>query len=53
MTAKLKKHSVKSGDSDDFDVEDTADVFIPDDEFEEEAPDPRWNALKKVKPDEE
>ncbi|GHU64119.1 hypothetical protein FACS1894123_08300 [Bacteroidia bacterium] len=55
MTAKLKKHSVKSGDSEDeFDAEGTPDVFISDDdEFEEETPDPRWNALKKVRTDEE
>lgn len=54
MTAKLKKHSVKSGDSeDDFDLEDTPDIFISGDDYEEETPDPRWNVLKKLKTDEE
>lgn len=44
MTSKLKKHSPKSEDGEDFGA-DTDDIVITD-EGEEDSSDPRWDALK-------
>jgi uncharacterized metal-binding protein YceD (DUF177 family) len=51
MTAKLKKHTPKSGDDDDnFEIDDN--VIITDEEEPEENTDPRWSALKGFKEEE-
>ncbi len=46
MSSKLKKHSVKNSDDDDFDMDSGDDIVITDDNQEEDHTDPRWNALK-------
>lgn len=50
MTSKLKKHSPKTGDDDDFEsLADADDIIITDEE--DTATDPRWDALKSLKDD--
>ena len=51
MTSKLKKHTPKSADDEDsmdFDDETTG-IVITDDEQDDSATDPRWDALKSLK----
>ena len=48
MSEKLKKHSAKSGDDDDFDM---GDVVVTDDGNDSATTDPRWDALKDLKED--
>jgi len=48
MSQKLKKHSAKDGDDDEFDM---GDVVVTDEGDDSETLDPRWDALKKLKED--
>jgi len=51
MSSKLRKHTAKSADDDDsdsFEMEDTEDIVLTDDDTEETT-DPRWDALKGLK----
>ena len=46
MTSKLKKHSPKNADEDEFESDDADNIVITDDESESNSSDPRWDALK-------
>ena len=47
MTSKLKKHSPKNGDDDDFDGEDNDIIITADDDLDDKnSTDPRWDTLK-------
>ncbi|MCC8146306.1 MAG: DUF177 domain-containing protein [Bacteroidales bacterium] len=48
MSSKLKKHMVKSAEDDSFDLDDTDDIIVTDDDSDD-ATDPRWDALKGLK----
>lgn len=48
MSSKLKKHLVKSEDDEDFDIEETEDIIITNEESDD-VTDPRWDALKELK----
>lgn len=46
ITSKLKKHSVKHSEDDDFDMDAGDDIVITDEDPDENQVDPRWDALK-------
>ncbi len=46
MSSKLKKHTARSGDSDEEFEEDGGDDFVADESDDNSASDPRWDALK-------
>jgi uncharacterized metal-binding protein YceD (DUF177 family) len=51
MSAKLKKHTAKSEDDegDSFDMDDSDDIVVTDEDPIEETSDPRWDALKGLR----